>query len=168
MVGRWLFVGSANQAHTTGWINFGGKDPSPTIPNPHVRPTFPVHLPFVSLICIFVAHLFKTRHCLCPSATFAGCDHSFGIYSAPISPHISFQPLYDFPPKRACALHPPPSAMPLMDQRELDLHVKQLTKCISANEPAENALRLLETLKKDASPTEEMLRVCLFNNSPNF
>jgi hypothetical protein len=50
--------------------------------------------------------------------------------------------------------------MPLMDQRELDSHVKQLTKCISANEPAENALRLLETLKKDASPTEEMLRVC--------
>lgn len=51
--------------------------------------------------------------------------------------------------------------MPAMDQRELDSHVKQLNKCISANEAPENALRLLEMLKKDAAPTEEMLRVCL-------
>lgn len=58
-----------------------------------------------------------------------------------------------------CAPATPPTAtMPTMDQRELDTYVKQLTKCISANEAPENALRLLETLKKDASPTEEMLR----------
>lgn len=46
-----------------------------------------------------------------------------------------------------------------MDQRELESQVKQLTKCISANEAPENALRILEILKKDAAPTEEMLRV---------
>lgn len=49
--------------------------------------------------------------------------------------------------------------MPAMDQRELDSYVKQLNKCIVANEAPENALRLLDTLKKDAAPTEEMLRV---------
>lgn len=46
-----------------------------------------------------------------------------------------------------------------MDQRELESRVKALNKSVAANEPAENALKLLETLKKDASPTEEMLRV---------
>ncbi|KPM37348.1 hypothetical protein AK830_g9202 [Neonectria ditissima] len=45
-----------------------------------------------------------------------------------------------------------------MDQRELEARVKALTKCVAANEPAENAIKLLETLKKDAHPTEEMLR----------
>ncbi|OAA54470.1 transcription elongation factor s-ii [Cordyceps fumosorosea ARSEF 2679] len=45
-----------------------------------------------------------------------------------------------------------------MDQRELESRIKALTKSVAANEPAENALRLLETLKKDAAPTEEMLR----------
>jgi transcription elongation factor S-II len=48
---------------------------------------------------------------------------------------------------------------PMMNQRELDSRVKALTKCVAANEPAENAIKLLETLKKDAAPTEEMLRV---------
>ncbi|KAF4999163.1 hypothetical protein FGRMN_2622 [Fusarium graminum] len=45
-----------------------------------------------------------------------------------------------------------------MDERELGQRVKALTKCVAANEPAENAIKMLETLKKDASPTEEMLR----------
>ncbi|KAL6889293.1 transcription elongation factor [Trichoderma longibrachiatum] len=45
-----------------------------------------------------------------------------------------------------------------MDQRELESRVKALTKVVAANEPPENALKLLELLKKDASPTEEMLR----------
>jgi hypothetical protein len=49
-------------------------------------------------------------------------------------------------------------AMP-MDQRELESRVKALTKVVAANEPPENALKLLELLKKEASPTEEMLRV---------
>lgn len=46
-----------------------------------------------------------------------------------------------------------------MDARELESRVKALTKTVTANEPPETALKLLETLKKDASPTEEMLRV---------
>lgn len=46
-----------------------------------------------------------------------------------------------------------------MTERELGQRVKALTKCVAANEPPENAIKLLETLKKDASPTEEMLRV---------
>ncbi|KAK5992764.1 Transcription elongation factor S-II [Cladobotryum mycophilum] len=48
--------------------------------------------------------------------------------------------------------------MPGMDQRELESRVKALTKAVAANEPPENALKLLDSLKKDASPTEEMLR----------
>lgn len=60
---------------------------------------------------------------------------------------------------RLCARRLAPPTMPAMDQRELDSYVKQLNKCIVANEAPENALRLLETLKKDAAPTEEMLRV---------
>ncbi|CAM1504081.1 Fc.00g016720.m01.CDS01 [Cosmosporella sp. VM-42] len=47
---------------------------------------------------------------------------------------------------------------PSMDQRELETRVKALTKCVAANEPPENAIKLLKTLKDDASPTEEMLR----------
>ncbi|KAI5467289.1 transcription elongation factor S-II [Mariannaea sp. PMI_226] len=45
-----------------------------------------------------------------------------------------------------------------MDQRELESRVKALTKCVAANEPPENAIKLLDTLKKEAKPTEEMLR----------
>ncbi|KAG8422025.1 transcription elongation factor TFIIS [Metarhizium acridum] len=46
-----------------------------------------------------------------------------------------------------------------MDQRELESRVKALTKSVAANEPPENAIKLLESLKKDAKPTEEMLRI---------
>ncbi|KAM0556668.1 hypothetical protein ACHAPJ_005726 [Fusarium lateritium] len=45
-----------------------------------------------------------------------------------------------------------------MDERELGQRVKALTKCVAANEPAENAIKMLKSLKDDASPTEEMLR----------
>ncbi|KAG5973461.1 hypothetical protein E4U55_000535 [Claviceps digitariae] len=45
-----------------------------------------------------------------------------------------------------------------MDQRELEARVKALTKSVAANEAPENAIKLLELLKKDARPTEEMLR----------
>ncbi|KAF5019554.1 hypothetical protein F66182_8427, partial [Fusarium sp. NRRL 66182] len=45
-----------------------------------------------------------------------------------------------------------------MDERELGQRVKALTKCVAANEPSENAIKLLEALKKDAAPTEEQLR----------
>ncbi|PNH37083.1 hypothetical protein VD0004_g9686 [Verticillium dahliae] len=46
----------------------------------------------------------------------------------------------------------------MMDQRELDSSIKQLQKTVAANEPPSNALAILERLKKEASPTEEMLR----------
>ncbi|CEJ88874.1 Putative Transcription elongation factor S-II [[Torrubiella] hemipterigena] len=46
----------------------------------------------------------------------------------------------------------------MMDQRELEARIRALSKTVGANEPPESALRLLETLKKDAAPTEEMLR----------
>ncbi|KAM0287990.1 hypothetical protein ACHAQH_000058 [Verticillium albo-atrum] len=46
----------------------------------------------------------------------------------------------------------------MMDQRELDSSIKQLQKTVAANEPPSNALSILERLKKEASPTEEMLR----------
>ncbi|KAG6189772.1 hypothetical protein E4U35_000196 [Claviceps purpurea] len=45
-----------------------------------------------------------------------------------------------------------------MDQRELESRVKALTKSVAANEAPENAIKILESLKKDARPTEEMLR----------
>ncbi|PFH60552.1 hypothetical protein XA68_10795 [Ophiocordyceps unilateralis] len=45
-----------------------------------------------------------------------------------------------------------------MDQRELESRIKALTKSVAANEPPENAIKLLDMLKKDAAPTEEMLR----------
>lgn len=49
--------------------------------------------------------------------------------------------------------------MSTMDQRELEARVKALTKCVAANEPADNIIKLLDSLKKECSPTEEMLRV---------
>lgn len=50
-----------------------------------------------------------------------------------------------------------------MDQRELESRVKALTKTVSANEPASNALTLLKSLKDEAAPTEEMLRVRIYS-----
>lgn len=46
-----------------------------------------------------------------------------------------------------------------MDQRELETTIRALNKTVAANEPPESALSLLERLKKEAAPTEEMLRV---------
>ncbi|KAI1638770.1 transcription factor S-II, central domain-containing protein [Biscogniauxia mediterranea] len=46
----------------------------------------------------------------------------------------------------------------MMDQRELESHIKAVHKAASANEPASNLIAMLEILKKDAAPTEEMLR----------
>ncbi|KAK3187617.1 transcription elongation factor TFIIS [Lecanicillium sp. MT-2017a] len=48
--------------------------------------------------------------------------------------------------------------MAVMDQRELESRIKALNKSVAANESPDNALRLLESLKKEAAPTEEMLR----------
>ncbi|KAI5921108.1 transcription factor S-II, central domain-containing protein [Camillea tinctor] len=46
----------------------------------------------------------------------------------------------------------------MMDQRELESHIKAVHKAASANEPAASLIAMLEILKKDAAPTEEMLR----------
>jgi transcription elongation factor S-II len=46
-----------------------------------------------------------------------------------------------------------------MDQRELDLRLKALQKVVAEKEPASNIISILETLKKEVVPTEELLRV---------
>lgn len=48
-----------------------------------------------------------------------------------------------------------------MDQRELESHVKALNKAITTQEPAANILTILQKLKQDVVPTEELLRVSL-------
>lgn len=47
-----------------------------------------------------------------------------------------------------------------MDQRELDSRVKALQKAIVDKEPASNVISIMETLKNNVNPTEELLRVC--------
>lgn len=47
-----------------------------------------------------------------------------------------------------------------MDQRELDSRVKALQKAIAEKEPATNVITIMETLKNNVNPTEELLRVC--------
>lgn len=46
-----------------------------------------------------------------------------------------------------------------MDQRELDARIKSLSKALVANEPPPSIIAILENIKRDAAPTEEMLRV---------
>lgn len=45
-----------------------------------------------------------------------------------------------------------------MDQRELKQHVDALQKALQAKEPSANIVSLLEKLKKEVEPTEELLR----------
>jgi transcription elongation factor S-II len=47
-----------------------------------------------------------------------------------------------------------------MDQRELDSRIKSLQKAINEKEPAETIIAMMETLKNNVNPTEELLRVC--------
>jgi len=46
-----------------------------------------------------------------------------------------------------------------MDQRELDSRIKALQKSINDKEPASNVIAIMETLKNNVNPTEELLRV---------
>lgn len=46
-----------------------------------------------------------------------------------------------------------------MDQRELESRIKTLQKAINEKEPAENIIAIMETLKNNVNPTEELLRV---------
>ena len=50
-----------------------------------------------------------------------------------------------------------------MDQRELDLRLKALQKAVAEKEPASSVIFILETLKKEVVPTEELLRVRSFD-----
>lgn len=47
-------------------------------------------------------------------------------------------------------------------QRELETRIKALHKAQAEKAPSTNIISLLEGLKKDVRPTEEMLRVCIF------
>ncbi len=47
----------------------------------------------------------------------------------------------------------------MMNQRELETRIKALHKAQAANEPPANIIALMELLKKEDVPTEEMLRV---------
>lgn len=46
-----------------------------------------------------------------------------------------------------------------MDQRELDSRIKALQKAINDKEPASNVITILDFLKNNVNPTEELLRV---------
>ena len=46
-----------------------------------------------------------------------------------------------------------------MDHREFETTIKHLQKTVALNEAASNVLAILERLKKEAMPTEDMLRV---------
>jgi transcription elongation factor S-II len=46
-----------------------------------------------------------------------------------------------------------------MDQRELDSRIKALQKAIAEKEPASNVIAIMEMLKNNVNPTEELLRV---------
>ncbi len=47
----------------------------------------------------------------------------------------------------------------IMDQRELDTRLKALQKAVAEKESASTVISILETLKKEVVPTEELLRV---------
>jgi transcription elongation factor S-II len=48
----------------------------------------------------------------------------------------------------------------MTDQRELEVRIKALHKAQAEKEAPASIIALLEGLKKDFRPTEEMLRVC--------
>jgi transcription elongation factor S-II len=47
-----------------------------------------------------------------------------------------------------------------MDQREVETMIKALQKALNEKEPAANVIAIMEKLKKDVAPTEDLLRVC--------
>lgn len=54
----------------------------------------------------------------------------------------------------------------MMNARELEARIKALHKAQATNEPASNIIALMESLKKEDVPTEEMLRVSRFPIRP--
>ena len=47
-----------------------------------------------------------------------------------------------------------------MDQREVETMIKALQKALNEKEPVANVITIMEKLKKDVLPTEDLLRVC--------
>ena len=47
-----------------------------------------------------------------------------------------------------------------MDQREVETMIKALQKAVNDKEPVANVITIMEKLKKDVVPTEDLLRVC--------
>jgi transcription elongation factor S-II len=47
-----------------------------------------------------------------------------------------------------------------MDQREVETMIKSLQKALAEKEPVANVIAIMEKLKKDVAPTEDLLRVC--------
>ncbi|KAF4629615.1 hypothetical protein G7Y89_g8534 [Cudoniella acicularis] len=64
------------------------------------------------------------------------------------------------PPTESHALskHPRPQVVANMDQRELESRLKALHKAVAEKDSAANVISILETLKKEVVPTEELLR----------
>ena len=54
--------------------------------------------------------------------------------------------------------HDQQSQSAIMDQRELSTRLQALQKAINDKEPAANVIAIMETLKKEVVPTEELLR----------
>lgn len=48
-----------------------------------------------------------------------------------------------------------------MDDRELAKRVKSLSKAVANSEPTSTIISMMDSLRKDSAPTEEMLRVSL-------
>lgn len=51
-----------------------------------------------------------------------------------------------------------------MDLREVERNIKALQKAVTEKEPVSVTINILEILKKDVIPTEELLRVCEENH----
>jgi transcription elongation factor S-II len=47
-----------------------------------------------------------------------------------------------------------------MDQREVETMINALQKALNEKEPVANVIVIMEKLKKDVAPTEDLLRVC--------
>jgi transcription elongation factor S-II len=50
-------------------------------------------------------------------------------------------------------------ASAIAQERELTLRVRALQKALESDEPPSNIVAILETIKKEAAPSEDMIRV---------
>jgi transcription elongation factor S-II len=47
----------------------------------------------------------------------------------------------------------------IAQERELTLRIRALNKAVTGDEPAPNIITILETIKKEAAPSEDIIRV---------